>query len=140
MSVLGLMIQANGKPNRSLREIIMKRIVLLIALIVLLAVSALAQSNVMPPAPPPSPSPSPALVSASPSAKPTETETTSNTDTKAPASKAAPAAKGAVTLPPEKANPVTIPKFEKPPTIDGVLNDDVWQNAVVLKDFYQIDP
>jgi hypothetical protein len=43
-------------------------------------------------------------------------------------------------LPPEKANPVTIPKFEKPPTIDGVLNDPVWQSAAVLKDFYQIDP
>jgi hypothetical protein len=51
-----------------------------------------------------------------------------------------PAAKGAVVLPPEKANPVTIPKFEKPPVIDGSLNDAMWQKAAVLKDFYQIDP
>jgi len=43
-------------------------------------------------------------------------------------------------LPPEKANPVTIPKFGKPPVIDGNLNDTVWQSAAVLKDFYQIDP
>jgi len=118
----------------------MKRIALLIALIVLFAVNALAQSNVTPPAPPPSPAPSPALVSASPSANPPGTETTSTTDTKAPATAAAPAAKGSVILPPEKANPVTIPKFEKPPTIDGILNEPVWQGAAVLKDFYQIDP
>src|SRR5688500_7308164 len=118
----------------------MKRIALLIALIVFFAVNALAQSNVTPPAPPPSPAPSPALVSASPSANPPGTETTSTTDTKAPATAAAPAAKGSVILPPEKANPVTIPKFEKPPTIDGILNEPVWQGAAALKDFYQIDP
>src|SRR5687767_8712854 len=118
----------------------MKRIALLIALIVLFAVNALAQSNVTPPAPPPSPAPSPALVSASPSANPPGTETTSTTDTKAPATAAAPAAKGSVILPPEKANPVTIPKFEKPPTIDGILNEPVWQGPAVLKDFYQINP
>ena len=118
----------------------MKRIALLVAVIVLFAVNALAQSKVSTLPAPPSPSPSPALVSASPTVKPTGTETTSTTATKAPATPAAPAAKGAVTLPPEKANPVMIPKFEKPPTIDGVLNDPVWQSAVVLKDFYQIDP
>ena len=118
----------------------MKRTALLIALIVLFAVNALAQSSVTPPAPPPSPAPSPALVSASPSANPPGTETTSTTDTKAPATAAGPAEKGAVTLPPEKANPVTIPKFETAPTIDGVLNEPVWQGAAVLKDFYQIDP
>ena len=118
----------------------MKRIALLIALIVLFAVNALAQSNGAPaPAPSPSPAPSPALVSASPSANPPGTEATSTTNTKAPAT-AGPSAKGAVVLPPEKANPVTIPKFETAPTIDGVLNDPVWQSAVVLKDFYQIDP
>lgn len=60
-----------------------------------------------------------------------------------PTATAAPApaaAKGAVVLPPEKANPVNIPRFEKPPAIDGNLNEPVWQNAAVLKDFYQIDP
>ena len=115
----------------------MKKTALLFALIVLFAVNAFAQSNLS--TPPPSPAPSPALVSASPAPNATGTETTSTSDTKAPAT-AAPAAKGAVVLPPEKVNPVMIPKFEKPPTIDGVLNDDVWKSAATLKDFYQIDP
>jgi len=54
---------------------------------------------------------------------------------------AAPAtAKGSFVLPPEKANPVTIPRFDKPPVIDGKLDEEVWQKAVVLKDFYQIQP
>ena len=43
-------------------------------------------------------------------------------------------------LPPEKAKPVTLPKFETPPVVDGNLNETVWQSAAVLKDFYQIDP
>ncbi len=56
------------------------------------------------------------------------------------AAKAAPGAKGSVVLPPEKANPVNIPKFDKAPVIDGKLDEVVWQSAAVLKDFYQIDP
>ena len=43
-------------------------------------------------------------------------------------------------LPPEKANPVSIPRFDKPPTIDGKLDEEVWQQAAVFKDFYQTDP
>ena len=49
-------------------------------------------------------------------------------------------AKGAFVLPAEKSNPVNIPKFDKPPVIDGKLDEEVWQKAVVLKDFYQIQP
>jgi hypothetical protein len=49
-------------------------------------------------------------------------------------------AKGAPVLPPEKANPVRLPSFAKPPVIDGKLDDEVWKNAVVLKDFYQVQP
>jgi hypothetical protein len=41
-------------------------------------------------------------------------------------------------LPPEKARPVKLPLFGKPPLIDGKLDDDVWKNAAVLKDFYQV--
>ncbi len=52
----------------------------------------------------------------------------------------APAAKGSVVLPPEKAKPITIPRFDKAPVIDGKLDDPVWQSAAVLKDFYQIQP
>jgi hypothetical protein len=47
---------------------------------------------------------------------------------------------GTVTVPPEKAQPIRIARFEKPPVIDGKLDDEVWKLAVVLKDFYDIDP
>src|SRR5688572_11169495 len=50
------------------------------------------------------------------------------------------AAKGSFVLPPEKSKPVVLPKFDKPPVIDGKLNEEVWQKAAVLKDFYQIQP
>ena len=53
---------------------------------------------------------------------------------------AVPSTTNALVLPPEKANPVTIPKFDKPPVINGKLDEEVWQKAVVLKDFYQIQP
>lgn len=88
-----------------------------------------------------SPTPTPAN-SASP-AEPEKVAATTGTNGNASsttATTAAPAAKGAVVLPPEKANPVTIPKFDKPPVIDGKLDDEVWTRAAVLKDFYQIDP
>ena len=70
----------------------------------------------------PAPSPSPAQ--------------TKNLTAPAPAA----AGKGSFVLPPEKSSPVTLPKFDQPPVIDGKLNEDVWQKAVVLKDFYQIQP
>jgi len=43
-------------------------------------------------------------------------------------------------VPPEKSEPIAIPKFDKPPVIDGKLDEEVWQKAAVLKDFYQIQP
>jgi hypothetical protein len=39
-----------------------------------------------------------------------------------------------------KSKSVKITLFAKPPTIDGKLDDDVWQSAALLKDFYQIQP
>jgi hypothetical protein len=64
------------------------------------------------------------------------------TNAQATASTAKPAttANAAPALPPEKANPVVIPKFDKPPLIDGKLDEEVWQHAAVLKDFYQVQP
>ena len=50
------------------------------------------------------------------------------------------AAKASITLPPEKAEPVRIVRFEKAPVIDGKLDDEVWKQAAVLKDFYQTSP
>jgi len=49
-------------------------------------------------------------------------------------------AKHPVVIPPEKAKPLVVPRFDKPPVIDGKLDDEVWKQAVVLKDFYQIRP
>jgi hypothetical protein len=46
----------------------------------------------------------------------------------------------ALSLPPEKARPVRLARFESAPVIDGRLDDEVWKSASVLKDFYQIDP
>ena len=43
-------------------------------------------------------------------------------------------------LPPEKAQPVKMMLFEKPPVIDGKLDDDVWKSAAQFKDFYQWRP
>lgn len=36
--------------------------------------------------------------------------------------------------------PVTIPRFDTPPVIDGQLNDDVWKNGALFGDFYQTNP
>lgn len=49
-------------------------------------------------------------------------------------------ASSAVAIPPEKARPVVVPRFDKPPVIDGKLDDEVWKTAVTLKDFYQTNP
>jgi hypothetical protein len=43
-------------------------------------------------------------------------------------------------IPAEKKAPINVPRFEKPPVIDGKLDDEAWKNAVVLKDFYQVQP
>src|SRR5688572_26594672 len=36
--------------------------------------------------------------------------------------------------------PVTIPKFATAPTIDGLLNDEVWQGGALFGDFLQTQP
>jgi hypothetical protein len=48
--------------------------------------------------------------------------------------------KSAFVLPPEKAHPVKLPLFSKPPVVDGKLDDDVWKSAAVFKDFHQWRP
>ena len=48
--------------------------------------------------------------------------------------------KSSVAVPPEKSKPLVIPRLTKPPLIDGKLDADEWKEAVVLKDFYQINP
>ena len=48
--------------------------------------------------------------------------------------------KHAIVIPPEKAKPVVVPRFDKPPVIDGKLDDEVWKQAAVFKDFLQVNP
>ncbi|HYY58829.1 MAG TPA: DUF5916 domain-containing protein, partial [Pyrinomonadaceae bacterium] len=43
-------------------------------------------------------------------------------------------------LPPEKAQPVRLVRFAQAPVIDGKLDEEVWKQAAVLKDFYQTQP
>ena len=45
-----------------------------------------------------------------------------------------------IALPAEKLAPLRIPRFDRPPVIDGKLDDEVWQQAAELKSFYQISP
>lgn len=49
-------------------------------------------------------------------------------------------AESKIVLPPEKANPVTIPKIESAITIDGNPDEEIWKTAAVFKDFYQTFP
>ena len=43
-------------------------------------------------------------------------------------------------LPPEVAPPIRIPRLAARPVIDGRLDEEVWQQAVTLRDFYQTQP
>jgi hypothetical protein len=45
-----------------------------------------------------------------------------------------------IVVPPEKSVPITIPKFDSEPMIDGKLDDEIWKKAAVFKDFIQIQP
>ena len=107
-------------PRRFLRQAgFMKRLFLLISLSALSVASSFAQSSLTKPAPSPG------------SAK---------SDKKSATSVPATTPKSVIELPPEKKNPVPLPKFERAPVIDGKLDDEVWKSATVLKDFYQVQP
>jgi Domain of unknown function (DUF5916)/Carbohydrate family 9 binding domain-like len=97
----------------------MTRVLFVISLLTITATVAMAQ-------------PAPAKT-ASPAASP-------KPDNKSAHSSSDPPGKSKISLPAEKANPVRLPKFEKPPVIDGKLDDEVWKSAAVLKDFYQVQP
>ena len=102
--------------------------------------SAIQISATLAPTPTPSPSPTATESPADP-AKATAPAPSSTTPLPK-TSKATPAARGVsgIKLPPEKASPVRITKFDKAPVIDGKLDDAVWQQAAVFKDFYQTSP
>src|SRR5438045_2196558 len=58
----------------------------------------------------------------------------------APKTAATPTLHGALALAPEKARPVRITRFEKPPVIDGKLDDEAWKSAAAFKNFFQTSP
>src|SRR5687768_8562895 len=99
--------------------------------IIVLSLPIAGQSTVSTPTALPAASPA---VSPAPASSP---EAGQPTNAQPPTGKAG---SGGILLPPEKANPVNVSRFEKPPVIDGKLDEDVWKTAAVLKDFYQIDP
>jgi len=71
-----------------------------------------------------------------------QTSSTSPTPTPPPNSRSnstADSVKRAV-IPPEKAKPIVVPRFDKPPTIDGKLDEEVWKQGAVFKDFLQTNP
>src|SRR6201988_1638026 len=104
----------------------MKAALLSTALIFLCCFAAYSQDPSQSPTPQPSPA---ALTNSKVAEKTTPTETAPTRTGKA-----------ALALPPEKANPGRAVLFAKQPVIDGKLDDEVWKTAVVLKDFYQIQP
>ena len=115
----------------------MKRLALAIAVVFLFVLPSWAQSS--------------ALTSATP-AIPATPPTTERQGSEPPSASTTPAAittssvakpntgKSPATLPPEKAQPVKVSLFAKPPVIDGKLDDEVWKSAAVFKDFYQWRP
>src|SRR6478672_6958511 len=117
----------------------MKRLVLAIAPVLLFVVQAWAQTS--------------ALTSATPAvpANKDNSKSEEKNDTKPPVSSTSPqpsarsgakliAGKSPSPFPPEKAQPVKLSLFSKPPVIDGKLDDEVWKSAAVFKDFYQWRP
>jgi len=51
-----------------------------------------------------------------------------------------PEASHKIIVPPAKAEPIRVPRFDKPPVIDGRLDDEVWTRAAVFKNFVQTRP
>ncbi|MEQ1764160.1 MAG: DUF5916 domain-containing protein [Pyrinomonadaceae bacterium] len=99
------------------------RYLVLIAAIITLSFAAYAQ-------PSGSPNPTAATKFAPPS-------TTDDVPTK---SKFPPIKIGNVPVPPEKAYPITIPKIGQALVIDGKVDEEIWKDAAVFKDFVQTGP
>ena len=111
----------------------MKNMLLMFALCFLSAAAVSAQTT-----PTPTPTPDPAASpAASPAATPSVASTESSTTNEATIANTSGSAIQPGT---EKTKPVRIPRFEKPPVIDGRLDDAMWTQAAVLKDFLQVNP
>ncbi|MEP6570001.1 MAG: DUF5916 domain-containing protein [Acidobacteriota bacterium] len=109
----------------------MKRFVFAVAVVFFLALPTWAQSSALTSATPAASS-TPSIDDKNSAAQPSAA-TTGSTLAKPNVAKSA-------TLPPEKAQPVKLTLFAKPPVIDGKLDDEVWKSAALFKDFYQWRP
>ncbi|MBC7929475.1 MAG: carbohydrate binding family 9 domain-containing protein, partial [Rubrivivax sp.] len=86
-------------------------------------------------------SPTPDVTKSASTTPATPAKTTTADASKTDANAAAkPAVKGMPMLPAEKAAPVRIPRFDKAPTIDGKMDEEIWKSGAVFKDFYQTSP
>ena len=72
-------------------------------------------------------------------AEPAKTDAALKTDA-APKVEATPALRGALALAPEKSRPVQLVRFEKPPVIDGKMDEAEWKTAAAFKNFFQNYP
>ncbi len=70
----------------------------------------------------------------------TKSVATSNDDDAPVKSKFPPIKIGNVPVPAEKAYPITIPKIGPGIVIDGKVDEEIWKNAAVFKDFVQTGP
>ena len=66
--------------------------------------------------------------------------TTSKDDTPPAKTKFPPIKIGNVPVPPEKAYPINIPKIGQALVIDGKVDEEIWKDAAVFKDFVQVGP
>jgi hypothetical protein len=98
----------------------------------------------------PTPTPTPAPTDSAPAAS-TNGAAASNGTASTPATSSASPAKSAAApgssaarlaalLTPEKIAPARLVRFDKPPVIDGKMDEDVWKTATVFKDFTQFRP
>jgi len=107
------------------------------------SVNQLAPPTPTPAASSPTPTASPAAATPSDAPAPAPATTTSDSSTTSATVDRAKVAAGkgkVIALPPEKSAPVVVPRLDAPPVIDGKLDDAVWKQARVLKDFYQTEP
>jgi hypothetical protein len=114
----------------------MKNLYLCLALIVMGGCGAQAQSQIAAPAAKPAASPgTPSKASATPTQPPEPGTETAPAKAETPKS-----GKPGLVIPPEKSRPIQMVRFEKPPVIDGKLDEEVWKQAVLLGDFHQVQP
>ncbi len=116
-----------------------RSVLTLLAFAVLLFIASNANAQNLPAAEKVSLTPTP-TPEVTPTPAPAKNEAAESSVKPADAAKKPAGGSAGIVLPPEKASPVRIVRFETPPVVDGKLDDGVWQQAAVFKDFYQFRP